>query len=120
MTQEQDTDHIQHYSDGSSPIVRVDIDIPGLKPEQRDSSGKIRIPNNLPSLSVVTRKVLSEKPWFGDLLRSVRQHEKSAIFVTSLGGIAIFVAGVAGFEFGVRHGQDLQLLPKHLKRHPKK
>ena len=116
MTKEAE---IKIHNNGFVAIGRVDVDVPGLKPDQRDSNGRVKIPNNLFDLSREASKIFSEKPWYRDLLTDVRKHRKSAVFITSLGSIAIFVAGAAGFEFGVRHGRDLNVLPKILKRKKK-
>lgn len=116
MTKEAE---IKTNHNGFVVIGRVDVDVPGLKPDLRDGNGKVRKPSNLLDLSEEANKIFSEKPWYRALLTDVRKHRKSAIFITSLGSIAIFVAGAAGFEFGVRHGRDLNVLPKILKRKKK-
>lgn len=92
------------------------VDIPGLRPAVYDSEGKVIEPDNLGDLTEEARAIFDEKPWYRTLLAEVRQHQKSAIFVTVLGGITIFVATAAGFEFGLRHGQDLRHLPRILRR----
>ena len=102
--------------DSSAPVVQVDVSIPGLRPEIHGSDGKISRLSNLSNLAKQAREIFSEKPWYRPLLSDVRQGKKSAIFVTALGGITIFVAAAAGFEFGVRHGKDLKHLPRILKR----
>lgn len=102
--------------DGSPPIVRLEVSIPRLKPDSVDADGKITKPGNLFQMTAEASEELSKKPWYKSLLTDVRKYRKSAVFITSLGSIAIFVAGAAGFEFGVRHGRDLKILPKILKR----
>lgn len=97
-------------------IAQRDVEIPGLRPEIRDSNGQIIEATNLGDLANEAKKIFDEKPWYRSLLTEVRQHKKSAIFITTLGGISIFVAAAAGFEFGVRHSQDLRHLPKILRR----
>lgn len=102
--------------DGSPPVGRLEVNIPRLKPDSVSAEGKIIRPGNLFKMTAETNEELAKKPWYKTLLSDVRKHRKSAVFITSLGSIAIFVAGAAGFEFGVRHGRDLKILPKILKR----
>lgn len=97
-------------------LAQRDVGITGLRPDTRDSNGKIIEPNNLTDLAEEARAIFAEIPWYRSLLREVRQNKKSAIFIAALGGITIFVAGTAGFEFGVRHGQDLRHLPRILRK----
>lgn len=101
---------------GEILIAQIRVDVPGVRPEIRDVNGQVVCPTNLEGLAKVARETFQQKPWFGPLLRDVRQGKKSAIFVTVLGGITIFAATAAGFEFGIRHGQDLKHLPKILGR----
>ncbi len=101
---------VHEFFDGSAPVIRQEIEVPGLK------AGNHRSVSNYTELPEEKRRIFSEKPWYRILLSDVRKHKKSAIFVTTFGGVIIFVAGVAGFEFGVRDGRDLRILPKLLKR----
>lgn len=104
------------FGDGYPSITQVDVRIPGLMPAVHNSEGRIIQPSNLEDLAQQARAIFAERPWYRSLLSDVRQHRKSAVFVATLGGITIFAAAVAGFEFGVRHGQDLRYLSKILKR----
>lgn len=97
------------------PVGQLEVSIPGLRPEIRNLDGRVISPNNLGDLAEGARAIFDEKPWYRPLLKEIRQHKKSAIFVAVLGGITIFVATAAGFEFGIRHGQDLRHLPKILR-----
>lgn len=97
-------------------LAQAGVDIPGLRPEIRGSDGRITRPSNLTDLAEQAKEVFITKPWYRLLLRDVRQGKKSAVFITVLGGITIFAATAAGFEFGIRHGQDLRNLPRILKR----
>lgn len=97
-------------------IAQIDVSIPGLRPDIRDSNGIIIKSNNLTDLASEARIIFADKPWYRPLLNDVRRHKKSAIFLAALGGITIFVATAAGFEFGIRHGQDLRHLPKILRK----
>jgi|SRR3989344_7552436 len=105
--------------DGYSFLTQVDVRIPGLIPGVHKSEGGIIQPSNLADLAHQARAIFAEKPWYQLLLRDVRQHKKSAVFIVALGTVTIFVATAAGFEFGVRHGQDLRHLPKILRRKQK-
>lgn len=107
---------IHEILDGSSPVVQLGVDVPELRPENRDSNGRVTKLSNLSDISIEANKVLSEKPWYRTLIGDVRKSRKSAIFIVSLGSLIIFVAGMGGFEFGVRNGKDLRILPKLLKR----
>lgn len=97
------------------PVGQLDVSITGLRAEIRDTNGKIIEPGNLLDLAEEARAIFDEIPWYRSLLSAVRQHKKSAVFVAAAGGIIIFVATAAGFEFGVRHGQDLRHLPRILR-----
>lgn len=116
MTSEQNSQEKQ----GILTVGQVHIEVPGLKPDTLDNKGRVIKPGNLSERVDVIHKTFFEKPWLRGLMSSVRNEEKSAVFYITAGGIVIFVAGVAGFEFGVRHAKDLGILPKLLKRGKKK
>lgn len=98
-------------------IAEIGVEVPGLKPDVRSSTDdKIIRPSNLDTLAEKVDEILSNKPWYRLLLDDVSQSKKSAIFTIALGTLTIFVATAAGFEFGIRHGQDLKHLPKILSR----
>lgn len=98
------------------PVGQLDVSLPGLIQEIRNTNDQVIEPSNLGDLAEEAKAIFAQKSWYRSLLRDVRQHKKSAIFVVAMGGIIIFVATAAGFEFGVRHGQDLRHLPKILRR----
>lgn len=90
------------------PIAQIDIKIPKLIPEIPHSNGSVLRESNLKDLADEAGEIFNEKPWFRPLSEEIEQHKKSATFVIVLGGISIFVAASAGFEFGIRHGKDIK------------
>lgn len=106
----------QGYRGGNVYLAQTTVDIPGFKPDIRGFDGKINIKGNLGELSGEIQGILFQRSFYRKLLQSVRQDRRSAIFYGVIGGISIVAATAVGFEFGIRHGQDLRILPKLLKR----
>lgn len=89
--------------------VEIRVEIPGLMPPAEDRPGNLE--QKLPAI----QEELERREGLDTLFADVRAHKKSAIFWTVAGGLVIFVATAAGFEFGIRHGQDLKVLLEKLK-----
>ena len=99
-------------------IAQLEVEVPGLKHEVRDSKDDTTIirPSNLEELGGKVMSILEKKPWYKPLLEDLHQGKKSAIFTVAFGGLTIFVATAAGFEFGFRHGRDLRHLSEIIGR----
>lgn len=103
----------------------VDPGLPGVvtvavsKLEPIESRKKSRLGSNLWRILPDVRDAVLKKGWYPKLLSDVRQGKKKAVVITTLGSLAIFVAA-AGVELGLRHGQDLRVFDKLLKRGKKK
>ncbi len=97
-------------------LAQTHISIPGLTPDIQGADGKIVARGNFKELSQEVKRTLAREPWFKELLKNVRQDKQSAIFYGVVGGLTIIAATTMGFEFGIRHGKDLKILPKLLKR----
>lgn len=130
MSAEQDRP--SHQSDSGSgelrPVETV-LSIPGLRPGSVDSRVRLVIGGSLPQWEVEKRMVpdnlneqidkvavaIAERPWIDDLIKDIEGGRRSAVYKVSLGAIVILVAGVAGYEFGIREGRDFHNLYERVK-----
>ncbi len=94
------------------PIMPVETDrvvVPRLRPDVFDPR-KGFISGNFDSLMPQVLEALKKRPGFEALVKDIKEHKKSAIIVTSVGGLTLLVATIAGYEFGIRHGRDIRQL----------
>ncbi|MBI4039060.1 hypothetical protein HY384_03830 [Candidatus Daviesbacteria bacterium] len=98
------------------PVESV-IPVSGLRPPVLNGNGEIAVDGrtnqflegNLEDKMPEIAEIIAKRyHWVSRLAEEVRQHKKSAIVVAALGGLTILSAVGAGFEFGVRHGEDIR------------
>ena len=98
-------------------IAEARIPVTGLQPPVHDTKrGEVIKEGNLTNRLPELNDAIDKRPWFRQLLKDVRAGKKSAVVTTALGGIVITAAIGAGFEFGIRHGQDLREFSKLLRK----
>lgn len=106
------------------PVQSI-IDVPGLRPPVLDRNGKIAVDTktgqalsgNIDSkLSAIEKSVREEHGWFPHLVQAVRNNRRSAIVVVATGSLMILSAVGTGYEFGVRHGEDIRKFYTRLQR----
>ncbi len=103
----------RQFDDEDIYVARTDIRVPRFRSNIVDDDGTVVALGNMDQMAREIKKRLSVESGFRELLSDVRQGKKSAVFYGVAGAIVIFTAAV-GFEFGLRDGQDLKLLPKIL------
>jgi hypothetical protein len=97
------------------PIIPVQsgiVLVPGLRPDAFHREGGFTA-GNFDELRPQVMEALNRHSGFKALVKDIKEHKKSAIIITSVGSLTLLVAAVAGYEFGIRHGRDVQqLFPK--------
>lgn len=100
----------------SIPIESV-IRVIGLRPPVLDSNGQVGIDGrtNKPcegnleeKLPEIEKIIKRAHHWLPRLVGEVTAHKKSAIVFAAVGGLTILSAVGAGYEFGIKHGEDIR------------
>ena len=111
-----------YLEDPSLPVQTV-IPVVGLQPSHTQKRVEFvsfapsptykvtehRVPDNLEDMMPSVVAELENRPWFLKFMEDVGRGEKKGVFVVALGALVI-TSGIAGFEFGVRGGRDVQEL----------
>lgn len=98
-------------------IAQVHVDVPGLMPDIINAKGEMLKQSNLGEKLPFIHDTLEgiepkeHKTFYQKIIEDIHSGKKSAIYtITGIGVLTFFVATVAGFEFGIRHGKDLRHL----------